>query len=545
MRRARRWELIAACQQLTDAQARDVLRTRLVPFVLMPGRTLYAAAGQSGFSMARQRGVEIVASARPEDLLHALQMVFGEQILHNARRYLADDTPVYSASTRVTLAQAIFLLIVTGGVGFAMWFAPEKTFIAASAFFAVMFLAVVGLRLASVFPVNIRSVFPESELTNEALPVYTVLVPLFKETSVINQLLTGLTALNYPASKLDIKLVLEEKDTNTRKAIAELILPSQFEVIVVPDAKPQTKPKALNYALHFARGDLAVIFDAEDIAEPDQLRRAVDVFAAAPPELVCLQARLTFYNANENWLTRQFTIEYAVLFDLILPLLASFGMPMPLGGTSNHFRMSALRQLGSWDPFNVTEDADLGIRLARFGWRAEVLDSSTYEEANNSFSNWLAQRARWLKGWIQTWFVHMRHPVTLWRQLGAVGFLIVQIIMAGIIISTLVHPFFLGLIIWAVATGSLLPVEATGLGTFLTGIGLAVFVTGYVVTMAAGFVALRMRGLQNLRWSVLAMPIYWLLISIGGWLAVKQFITHPFHWNKTAHGLSKLNRRQN
>jgi len=297
--------------------------------------------------------------------------------------------------------------------------------------------------------------------------------------------------------------------------------------------------------LHFARGDLAVILDAEDVAEPDQLLRAVDVFAAAPPDLVCLQASLTFYNANENWLTRQFTIEYAVLFDLILPLLASFGMPMPLGGTSNHFRMSALRQLGSWDPFNVTEDADLGLRLARFGWRAEVLDSSTFEEANNSFGNWLAQRARWLKGWIQTWLVHMRHPIILWRQLGMTGFLIVQIIMAGIVVSTLAHPFFLGLIIWAVATGSLLPVESTALGTFLTGTGLAVFITGYAVTMAAGFVALRLRGLHNLRLSVLAMPIYWLLISIAGWLAVKQFITHPFHWNKTAHGLSKLNRRQN
>jgi len=316
-------------------------------------------------------------------------------------------------------------------------------------------------------------------------------------------------------------------------------------VIVVPDAKPQTKPKALNYALHFARGELAVILDAEDVAEPDQLRHSAETFATAPPELVCLQARLTFYNANENWLTRQFTIEYAVLFDLVLPLLASLGMPLPLGGTSNHFRMNALRQLGGWDPFNVTEDADLGIRLARFGWRADMLDSSTFEEANNAFGNWLAQRARWLKGWIQTWFVHMRHPLTLWRQLGTAGFLIVHIIMAGIVISTLVHPFFLGLIIWAVATGSLFSVEPSGLETLLTGTGLAVFITGYGVTLGAGLVALRLRGLQNLYLSVLAMPVYWLLISVGGWLAVKQFITHPFHWNKTTHGLSKLNRRQN
>ncbi|HFC04172.1 MAG TPA: glycosyltransferase, partial [Rhizobiales bacterium] len=320
---------------------------------------------------------------------------------------------------------------------------------------------------------------------------------------------------------------------------AEIDLPPQFEIIIVPEAMPQTKPKALNYALHFARGDLVVIFDAEDIPEPDQLRKAAETFAAAPPELVCLQARLTFYNANENWLTRQFTIEYAVLFDLVLPFLASFGLPLPLGGTSNHFRIKALRQLGGWDAHNVTEDADLGIRLARFGWRADVLDSSTFEEANNSFGNWLPQRARWLKGWIQTWFVHMRHPVDLWRQLGPAGFLVFQTLMAGIVVSTIVHPFFLAAIIWALFTGTLLPLEPTSLDTLLTGIGLAVFTSGYAVTLGAGHIALGLRGLGRLRVSVFAMPVYWILISIGGWLAVKQFITHPFHWNKTSHGLSK------
>jgi len=530
---------------LTDIQARDALRTRLVPFIFLPGEILYAAAGKNGHAVARQRGVEVIARARRADMLFALQKVFGRQILHNARFHLARDTPVYSASTRITTMQAIFLLTIAAATGTGFWFAPAVTLIVYASFFALTFLSVVGLRLACAWPVSEKASLPRRLLADAELPVYTILVPLFRETSVLEQLLGGLIAINYPASRLDIKLVLEENDREMRQAVAQLNLPPQFEVIVVPYAKPQTKPKALNYALHFARGDLVVVFDAEDVPEPMQLRLAAETFAAASPELVCLQARLTFYNANENWLTRQFTIEYAVLFDLVLPLLASFDLPLPLGGTSNHFRIRALRKLGAWDPYNVTEDADLGIRLARFGWRAGVIDSSTFEEASNSFGNWVAQRARWLKGWIQTWFVHMRNPRALARQLGTIDFWIVQIVMAGIVISTLVHPFFLGAVIWLLVSGSLIPAEHTALDIVLVGIGLAVFILGYTVTLAAGLVALRLRGLGKLVPSALAMPLYWLLISLGGWLAVKQFITHPFHWNKTKHGMSKLNRPRN
>ncbi len=543
--RARQWELIVACQQLTDNQAREALQSRLLPFVFMPGQIFYAAAGEHAIETARQSGKKVVARASPSDMLFALQEVFGEQVLYNSRFHLANDAPVYSASTRVTRVQAGFMLLLTAIVAVGLWRVPETTFMILASLFAITFFCVVGLRLASLLPVEERKSPPSRPLQDSQLPVYTVLVPLFRERSVLHQLIRGLVAINYPPSKLDIKLVLEEADVEMVNAVNELSLPPQFEIIIVPDAKPQTKPKALNYALHFARGELVVVFDAEDIPEPDQLRLAAETFAAGPSSLVCLQARLTFYNANENWLTRQFTIEYAVLFDLVLPLLASMDMPLPLGGTSNHFRMQALRKLGAWDPYNVTEDADLGIRLARFGWRAAVIDSSTFEEANNAFGNWMAQRARWLKGWIQTWFVHMRNPRLLWQQLGTVDFMIVQIIMAGIVVSTLVHPFFLAAIIWSVASGSLMPLNPNLSGILLVGIGLAVFIAGYVVTLGAGYVALRLRGLQKLYLSILAMPFYWILISLGGWLAVKQFVTHPFHWNKTTHGLSKVSRRRN
>ena len=542
MPRAQRWELVEAARQLTDRQAREALRNRLMPFVLRPGQNLYVTAGKRGRQIAGERGLNVAATADPDDFLHALQIVFGKQILTNARFHLARDTPIWSASTQLTPAQTSFAVFTVAALLAGFWFVPQLTTLLVLAGFSVLFLSVVATRLAGILPFGKPDFPPGRYLSDEQLPVYTVLVPLYREPRVIDQLLTGLASLRYPADKLDIKIILEQNDPEMCHAFANIVLPEHYEVIVVPDAKPKTKPKALNYALHFARGDLVVVFDAEDIPEPNQLLVAAETFAAGGDDLVCLQASLTFYNANENWLTRQFTIEYAVLFDLVLPFFAALRLPFPLGGTSNHFKMKALRKLGCWDPFNVTEDADLGIRLARFGWRADVLPSSTFEEANNRFSNWMPQRARWLKGWMQTWFVHMRQPGVLLSQLGLSGFVAVQVMMSGVIISTLAHPFFLAWTIWSIASGRFMPVDQDWTYSILTGLGLAVLVAGYGITLWAGKAALKARRLNRLWPGIFAMPFYWLMVSLGGWLALKQFIFNPFHWNKTEHGLSRLNR---
>ena len=241
--------------------------------------------------------------------------------------------------------------------------------------------------------------------------------------------------------------------------MARLPLPPQFEIIVVPAGRPQTKPRALNYALPFCRGELLTIYDAEDIPEPDQLRKAARRFAAAAPELACLQAQLTFFNPNENWLTRQFTAEYAMLFGRLLPVLADHRLPLPLGGTSNHFRTAVLRAVGGWDPFNVTEDADLGLRLARHGYDTGTLDSLTYEEANTRLPNWMRQRARWLKGFLATWLVHMRDPARLMREVGPAGFWVAQAVTIGVFASALLHPLCL------VATLVLLSPSSRAAGT--------------------------------------------------------------------------------
>lgn len=247
---------------------------------------------------------------------------------------------------------------------------------------------------------------------------------------MLRQLLRALVCLDYPAEKLDIKLILEETDILMQRAVAGLTLPPHFDVIVVPAGTPTTKPRALNYALQFAHGTLLTIFDAEDVPEPRQLRLAADAFAVQAPDVACLQARLAFYNPNENWLTRQFTIEYAILFDLILPALAARRLPLPLGGTSNHFRTGALRQAGAWDAYNVTEDADLGIRLARLGCDRDHRVAHL-EEANTRLPNWMRQRARSMKGFLITWLVHMREPLRLLQEVGPAAFCAIQAVTLG------------------------------------------------------------------------------------------------------------------
>ena len=215
-----------------------------------------------------------------------------------------------------------------------------------------------------------------------------------------------------------------------------------FEIIIVPRSQPQTKPKACNFALRFARGEYLVIYDAEDRPEPDQLRKVVATFRRSPPNTACLQCRLNYYNAGENWLTRMFTLDYALWFDQVLPGLERLGMPIPLGGTSNHFRIDVLRELHAWDPFNVTEDADLGIRIGQKGYRVGVVDSTTFEEASCRTGQWLRQRSRWIKGYMQTLLVHTRRPLHFIRTSGVLGFLGFVFFIGGTVLAGLLNPVF-------------------------------------------------------------------------------------------------------
>jgi cellulose synthase/poly-beta-1,6-N-acetylglucosamine synthase-like glycosyltransferase len=289
--------------------------------------------------------------------------------------------------------------------------------------------------------------------------------------------------------------------------------------------------------LPFARGIFTVIYDAEDRPEAGQLHQALAAFLAHDESIACVQASLTIDNTADNWLTAMFTAEYAGLFDIFLPALTQLRLPLPLGGSSNHFRTSTLRAVGAWDPYNVTEDADLGVRLARFGYRSIAISSVTYEEAPGRLGLWLRQRTRWLKGWMQTWLVHMRHPWRLCRELGLWPFLTVQLIVGGNVLASLIHPV---LIIWLVAsivTG--LPLWDSYAAITWFGVALA---GGYATSVALGVAGLVRRGLVMHAWVLLLVPVHWLLLSIAAWRALYQLIRDPYRWEKTEHGLARTSR---
>lgn len=529
--------------RLSPADKVDVLQNKIIPVAYFPHRTLYAAAGELARDAALAEGKRVVAAIGIGQLALATKYKMGAQLLHQATFALRGRFPNKSAFHRITTMQSVWIYGLAMIIGWAFVRMNAELFYAlASLITGLFFLAVVSLRALCLLEGKpVQQKYPH--ILDVDLPVYSVLVPLFRETAILNQLMAALMRLSYPTTKLDIKLILEETDTAMQRAVAALFLPEHFDVIVVPAGKPQTKPRALNYALQFARGNLLTIYDAEDIPEPLQLRKAAEHFAASPKRMACLQAELTFYNPNENWLTRQFTVEYAALFKLLLPAFVREKLPLPLGGTSNHFRSSVLRAVGAWDPYNVTEDADLGIRLARMGYATAMLDSVTYEEASSGFSNWLQQRSRWLKGFLQTWLVHARTPFQLVREIGLYGAFTVHVMTLGVFGSALLHPILLFYTLFKIASGQILSDAPSLLMTSLIGLNLVVFCAGYGISLLVGSKALRRKQIFGWWKILLTMPIYWFLISIAGWCALWQFICRPHHWNKTVHGQSRFQKR--
>ncbi|HEY1473039.1 MAG TPA: glycosyltransferase family 2 protein [Pseudolabrys sp.] len=420
--------------------------------------------------------------------------------------------------------------------------APAGTMLVFEMTLAVIFLAWLGLRLLGAF---VEHLICDSSLglPDDALPVYTVIAALYREAASVDGLLNAIERLNYPREKLDVLIAVEADDRETRAAIAARTNRLPVTVIPVPALGPRTKPKALNVVLPFARGTFTVIYDAEDRPEPDQLRSALQAFRTSGDDLACVQARLCIDNNADSWLAQLFTAEYAGQFDVFLPGLAALHMPFPLGGSSNHFYTAVLREAGGWDPYNVTEDADLGMRLARFGYRASMIDSTTYEEAPARFGPWLRQRTRWFKGWMQTWLVHMRQPARLLRDLGLPGFLTFQLIVGGNALAALVHPLFMAALIYSVASGT--PIWRSDSATIvvLAAIYGTTAVIGYLTSAFLGWLGLLRRGLLSSAWILLLTPLHWLLLSLAAWRALYQLVFAPYAWEKTEHGLAKNSRR--
>lgn len=365
------------------------------------------------------------------------------------------------------------------------------------------------------------------------LPTVSLLVPLYRERAIAERLVKRLSALDYPRELLDICLIVEEDDLLTRETLSRSRLPAWMRQITVPAGAVRTKPRALNFALDFLRGSIVGVYDAEDAPEPGQIHKVVRRFADRGPEVACLQGVLDFYNPRENWLARVFTIEYASWFRVVLPGFARLGFAIPLGGTTLFFRRSALEMLGGWDAHNVTEDADLGIRLARYGFRTELIDTVTKEEANCRAIPWIKQRSRWIKGYAMTWLVHMRAPRQLLTDLGLRRFLGVQFLFLGTLSQFLLAPLLWSF--WLMLFG--LPHPLTPLLPQTAFIALTViFLASELITIGVGVLAVAGGEHRTLwKWAP-TMHVYWPLATFAAFKGVFEIITKPFYWDKTQHG---------
>ena len=376
-----------------------------------------------------------------------------------------------------------------------------------------------------------------SSLRQGELPVYSILCPLYKETEVVGQFLGAIDKLDWPKDKLDVQILLEEDDRETQAALRRMNVPAYITVRVVPSGYPQTKPRACNFGLLYARGEFIVIYDAEDIPEPAQLKKVYASFLQADEKVACMQAKLAFYNETQNVLTRLFAAEYLLWFGMVLPGLQSFNAVIPLGGTSNHFRTSVLKSLKGWDSYNVTEDCDLGIRLYRFGFRTAIIDSTTYEEANSAAGNWLRQRSRWIKGYMQSYLVAMRAPRELSRQ-GLWRYISFHLTVGGKALSLFINPLFWFLTAgYVLARGIFGPVIDVMYNAPLLYLGSISLVAGNFLYFYAHMMAVAKHRRWGLMKYVFFVPVYWLMMSVAGWLAFWQLLRNPHYWEKTAHGL--------
>jgi len=476
------------------------------------------------------------------DIVAIYSARFGKQHELRSRQALVDSTPETSAHITFSRGQkrSIFGLLCCTLVALVVATMPTLVVInvVLQGFYMVNTVVRLWWILRSIgMPLEVAVTKGDiNALDRTQLPVYTILVPLYKEASVLPTLKRALIQLDYPKDRLDVKFLLESDDVETIAAAKQGGLPNYVDLVIVPSSEPKTKPKACNYGLHQARGEYVVIFDAEDIPESDQLLKAMSVFAAADKKVVCVQAKLSYFNGSQNVLTRWFTAEYAMWFDLLLPALFSSDLPIPLGGTSNHFRTDVLRDIGAWDPYNVTEDADLGIRLHRAGYRTAIMNSTTHEEANSEFVNWIRQRSRWVKGYMQTWLVHMRHPVALWKDLGPHGFLGYQIIVGGTPFTFLLNP-----VLWTLTTAWFTVQTPLAHALFPGWLYYTAFLNlllGNFAFTYSNVTGMARRGAWGLVKYAVLSPVYWTFMSVAAWKGAWQLITRPSYWEKTEHGLS-------
>ena len=496
------------------------------------------------------------------DLVRVVQSICRAALVFGAAESLASTDNSASAKDGLNAWQRALPVIAVAIIVVGAVLDPLLTAVAVLAIANAMFLVNVGFKVLAGVRGSARRVWrrrlgdeihrqrqqrglpdPEFSIPDDDLPVYTILVPAYREANIITKLVANLGALDYPKSKLDVLLLLEEDDDETIAAVKAMRPPEYVRMLIVPPGGPQTKPRACNYGLAFARGEFVVIYDAEDRPQPRQLRQVVERFRTAQQvdrtderPLVCVQAALNYFNADYNVLTRLFAVEYAHWFDSMLPGMDEWHVPIPLGGTSNHFVTEQLRNLGAWDPYNVTEDADLGMRIAVHGGRVGVVDSVTWEEACAEVPAWVKQRTRWIKGYMMTGAVNARHPVAWLKQNGLPGFITLTTLIIGTPLAFLAYPLVLGFTV------------ITYVGVKFIGLDLPewLVIGGTINMLASNALMIAFAGAAAWRrynWRIAAFallnPLYWILHSVAAWRAAWQMYFSPHRWEKTPHGLTE------
>jgi cellulose synthase/poly-beta-1,6-N-acetylglucosamine synthase-like glycosyltransferase len=455
---------------------------------------------------------------------------------------LRDDDPLSSASIPLMSWQrwALWSLLFTITAA-AIW-QPAGTAVAFVGLSTFGYLLAMADRML-MFRDGLASraiVVPDDEardIPDADLPPYTILVPAYNEPEVVGDLIGAMAALEYPSNKLQVLLLLEADDDVTIAAAGKCAELDAITILLVPPAEPRTKPKACNYGLHFATGDIVTIYDAEDVPEPLQLRRVVAAFRQLSDDVACVQAKLVYYNGHQNILTAWFTAEYRLWFGYLLPGMMRTSSPIPLGGTSNHLRRAVLDEIGAWDPFNVTEDADLGLRIAASGYHTAVVDSTTLEEANSDAINWIRQRSRWYKGYLQTWLVQIRRPVRLLRTIGWRSFIRFNLVLGGTpIIAVLNLVFWLITLMWFL--GQPAAIEAV-FPWYIYFPALIALVLGNAATLYMNVITLREDDSADLLLAALTVPVFWLMMSVAAAKGCYQLVRNPSYWEKTVHGLTE------
>jgi len=466
------------------------------------------------------------------------QQLFGSQLAHYAEHCAPIDQSCRSLSFTAVQKDArwaIMASLAALAILLVVGYAGQPLFILCLLLASCNLIVTTLLKsMALLFAIQSQKPSIESfEELPDVLPKVSILIPLYRENNIAAQLIANLEKLNYPRSHLEILLILERHDIQTQTCLEALELPKWICVIHAAPGTIKTKPRALNYALPFCSGEIIGVLDAEDAPDPDQLHAAVTKFSSVDAKTVCLQGRLDYYNPRSNWLARCFTMEYASWFRVMLPGLAQIGFAIPLGGTTVYFRRSALVELGGWDAHNVTEDADLGIRLARAGYRCAMLNTTTFEEANNTPLSWVQQRSRWIKGYFMTYAVHMRSPKTLLHDLGLWQFCGFQAVFLPAILMFLLAPVSWSF--WLIALG-LVPQESFGVpAPVLVGL-ICLYAMAFTLDLLISALGVFKAGhLRLLPW-IPTQYFYYPLATLAAFKALFEVVINPFYWDKTSHG---------